>query len=77
MWTRRFWRETLDRAVKSAAQAPLVVWGVGDVALNAFELDWRLGAGVAAGAALVSLLTSLASAPIGEPETPTLGRHAA
>ena len=77
MYTRKFWRETLERAVKSAAQAPLVAWGVGDLALNAFELDWRLGAGVAAGGAIVSLLSSLASAPIGEPESPSLaGRPA-
>lgn len=72
MFTREFWLDTLERAVKSAAQAPLVVWAVGDQALNAFELDWQLGLGVAAGGALVSVLTSLGSIPIGARRSPSL-----
>lgn len=74
MWTRDFWLATAERAIKSAAQAPLVAWGVGDLALDAFTLDWRLGLGVAAGGALVSVLTSLASAPLGADRSPSLVR---
>ena len=74
MWSREFWIATAERAVKSAAQAPLVAWGVGDVALDVFALDWRLGLGVAAGGALVSVLTSLASAGAGPDRSPSLVR---
>jgi hypothetical protein len=45
---------------------------VGDVALNALTLDWKLGLGVAAGGALASLLTSLASVKIGPTSSPWL-----
>jgi len=72
VWTREFWLATAERAVKSAAQAPLIAWGVGDVALDAYTLDWRLGLGVAAGGALVSVLTSLASARVGPDRSPSL-----
>lgn len=67
--SRKFWSEAADRALKTAAQAPLLAWGVGDVAMNAFDLDWSLGLGLALGGALFSLLTSVGSANIGEAGT--------
>lgn len=72
MFTRRFGFELVERAVKSAAQAVLVTWGVGDGLLDAFALDWRLAAGVAAGSAIASALTSIASAPFGPDDSPSL-----
>ena len=67
---RRFWTDAIDRAIQAAAQAPLLAWGVGDVGTNAFDLDWELGVGFAAGGALLSLLSSIASARVGDPGTP-------
>lgn len=49
------------RAVKTAAQALLVLTGSDMV--NILTLDWSQIAGVAAGMAFVSLLTSLAGLP--------------
>lgn len=72
MFTRSFWLQTAERAVKTAAQAVLVVWGVGDRVLNVLTLDWRLGLGVAAGGALLSVLTSLVSAGVGPSDTPSV-----
>lgn len=60
-----FWKAVAERAVKTAAQAVVVGWAVGDGAFNAFEVDWQLGLGLAAGGAVASLLTSLASIPVG------------
>lgn len=71
MFTWRFWRETLERAVKTAAQMPLVAWGVGDQMLDVFALDLRLGLGVAAGGAVVSVLTSLATIKVGADNSPS------
>lgn len=64
MWTIVFWKETADRAIKSAAQAVLLGVGLGE-GLNAFDVDWQLGLGFALGGAVLSLLTSVASAPFG------------
>ncbi len=65
MWTRAFWIETTDRAIKSAAQAVILGLGLGE-GLNAFAVDWKLAAGFALGGAILSALTSLISAPIGD-----------
>jgi len=64
MWTLAFWKETVDRAVKSAAQAVILGLGLGE-GLNAFAVDWRLAAGFALGGAFLSILTSVISAPFG------------
>ncbi len=75
MFTRSFWVQAGERAVKSAAQMVIVAWGL-DVAastgaVDAFALDWRLGLGAAAGGAILSLLTSLLSAGVGPSGTPS------
>ena len=49
------------RAIKSAAQAVIVLTGTD--AVNVLTLDWVQIAGVAVGMAFVSLLTSLAGLP--------------
>jgi len=65
MLTTAFWIGAIDRAVKSFAQALLLLWGA-DAAFNIVEVDIKGALGVAAGAVVLSLLTSLVSAPIGE-----------
>lgn len=65
LFTARFWREAADRAVKTAAQALLLFWGGGDL-FNAWEVNWTSSAGIALGGAVLSLATSLASAPFGD-----------
>jgi hypothetical protein len=65
-----FWKQALERAVKSAAQA--VVGAVLlDKPANVIHLDWKLGLGVAGGAAVLSILTSIISLPVGEPDSPS------
>jgi hypothetical protein len=59
----RFVRETVERAVKSAAQAAILV--VGADRLDAFSTDWAHVAGFAIGGFVLSVLTSLASKPLG------------
>jgi hypothetical protein len=71
MFTRLFWRGTAERAIKTAAQV-LVVYLGADV-FNAFSVHWDRAAGIAAGAAIVSILTSIASSQVGEAKgTPSL-----
>jgi hypothetical protein len=73
MFKRKFWIETGERAAKSAAQYGLLSWGtvvftsVGEVVSTA----QALGFGVLFGAG-ISLLTSIASANIGDKGTPSL-----
>jgi hypothetical protein len=71
MFTVTFWKQAVERAIKSAAQALLGLW-VGAQAFNAWDVDWKKAAGVALGAALLSVLTSLASAGVGKKGSPSL-----
>jgi hypothetical protein len=68
MRTVAFWREAAERAVKSAAQALLGLWPLDQ--FNILDADPRLAGGIAAGAAVLSVLTSLASTAIGRADSP-------
>lgn len=68
-----FWLATAERAVKTAAQAPLTAWLVGDGLINAFDVDWSAAAGLALGGAVVSTAFSLASIKVGTDDGPSLG----
>jgi hypothetical protein len=72
MWTLSFWKQVAERAVKGAAVAVVTSWSIGDGLMNAFDVNATEAAGLALGGALVSILLSLISAPIGEPGTPSL-----
>ncbi len=64
MWTLSFWKETADRAIKTAAQAVLLGLGLGE-GLNAFDVDFQLALGFALGGLALSVLTSVVSSPFG------------
>lgn len=71
MFTVQFWKETLERAIKTFAQSILLGTGLGE-GLNLFDVDFGLALGFGGGGALLSLLTSVASAPFGQGGTPSL-----
>ena len=63
IFTRVFWLDALERAIKTAAQTTIIGLAMSDVGpVNAFELDYGLGAGFAAGGFILSALTSIGTA---------------
>lgn len=68
--TAAFWVSTLERAVKTAAQVAAALIGTGAVGIT--ELDWAQIGSVAATAAVLSVLTSLASDRLGPADGPSL-----
>jgi hypothetical protein len=70
MWTKKFWKQAFERSVKSSAQALIGLWLV-DGVFNIMTIDPGLAGGVAAGAAVLSVLTSIVSLPAGEPDSPS------
>jgi hypothetical protein len=68
-----FWTGAFDRALKSFAQALLLLWGA-DEGLNLLDVNIMQSLGVAAGALVLSLLTSMVSAPVGDDGTTSLLR---
>lgn len=73
MFTAKFWKSASERAIKSSAQALLGLWALDG--FNAIEADYALAGGVALGAAMLSVLTSIVSLSIGQPDSPSLVRE--
>lgn len=72
MWTSNFWKATAERALKSAAQA-IIGLMVGDTVFDIWQADYKKALGVAVGAAVLSVLTSVVSAPVGsDKDSPSL-----
>lgn len=63
MWNKQFALAVLERAVKTFAQALVAVFAAGSVTV--LDADWTQALAVSGTAALVSVLTSIASASIG------------
>lgn len=59
MWTIQFWKDLLERALKSGAQAAALAYG-GNL-VDVWSLDWKAVAGVILAGAFLSVLTSLGS----------------
>jgi hypothetical protein len=64
MWTAAFWKATAERAVKTFAQASLAALGVG--AVNLASVGWLPALTLAGVATLLSVLSSLGSAKVGD-----------
>lgn len=59
VWTAAFWRDTGERAIKTAAQTLAGTFG-GD-AVGLFDIDWSTSLSITAGAVIFSVLTSIGS----------------
>ena len=70
MFSRYFWKSTLERALKSFAQSLLAVLGVAQVGV--LDVAWPAAVSTAAMAGVLSVLTSLASAKVGADDDPSL-----
>ena len=68
-----FWVAAGERAVKTFAQSLVALFAAGVTILN---IDWQQGLAVAATAAVVSVLTSVASVRLGQFEGPSLAGEA-
>lgn len=78
MLSKAFFKDLAERAVKTFAQTLLAVLAVG---VPIWEMDWVSALGIAAGATVLSVLTSVASAGAGNHDTASLvdtpGKHRA
>jgi hypothetical protein len=70
IWTVGFWKGACERAVKTAAQTAVAFFVIGETGVA--DVDWATVGGISLVAAIVSVLTSLASAPFGPEGTPSL-----
>lgn len=69
MLNKIFWADAAERAVKTAAQAALGVFVAG---VTIMSVNWAEAAAIAGTAALVSILTSIASSGVRHQESGSL-----
>ncbi|MGW8846628.1 holin [Streptomyces xiamenensis] len=63
MTTPAFWRATIERAVRTAAQTLVAVLGLDTTGV--LDVAWSEGLALAGSAALLAVLTAIASAGVG------------
>jgi hypothetical protein len=64
MWSVLFWKDAVERAVKTVAQALIAL--ISADTMNVLSADLVQLLGVSLGAGIVSLLTSIASSAVGD-----------
>lgn len=70
MWSTRFWKDAIERALKTFAQTLIALLGVGGFGI--IDAPWLSSLSVAGLAALLSVLSSVASATVGDQGTASL-----
>jgi hypothetical protein len=70
--TAAFWKATAERALKTAAQVALALLSA-DHLLGVLDVDWQATSSATLLAALLSVLSSIASAKISSDGSPSLG----
>jgi hypothetical protein len=75
---KQFWIATTERAIKTFVQALIAAFGVGQVSgavgIDVAAIDWRGALSLAFSAALLSVLMSVGSGPIGAINSPSVIR---
>lgn len=69
MFTKTFWKQALERAIKTAAQAAAALLTANGTGV--LDVNWGAVASVAGLAALASILTSIVTSGVGEPDSPS------
>lgn len=69
MWTWTFWKQALERAIKTAAQVGAALLGV--AGLGILDVDWKSVGSVVALAIVASFLTSIATSEVGQANSPS------
>ena len=72
MWSLGYWKQTVERAVRTAAQVALSFWVVGETGI--LDVDWQQFASVVGLAALASVAMSLVGSGLNDPENPSFVR---
>lgn len=67
---RNFWRQAAERAIKTAGQAVAGLL-LADQPFDIAQANLPRAAGVALGGFVLSLVTSIATAPVGQPDDPS------
>jgi hypothetical protein len=72
LFTTKFWADTAERSIKTLAQSLLALTVVGEGVFNILTVNWQQALGVAVGAGVISILTSIVSATLTSSDSASL-----
>lgn len=72
MWSKEFWKQTAERAIRTAAQVALSFWVVGQTGI--LDVDWQQFWSIVGLSAIASVLTSLVGSGVNDADTPSMVR---
>jgi hypothetical protein len=72
VWELSYWKQVIERAVRTAAQVALSFWVVGQTGI--LDVDWQQFFSVVGLATLASVAMSLVGSGLNDPETPSMVR---
>lgn len=72
MWTKTFWKDAIERAIKTTAQSLVALWATGTTGI--LDVDWVNALSVAGLAFLMSVLTSIIGVNAGDKGTASVVR---
>jgi hypothetical protein len=72
VWSKEFWKQTGERAIKTAAQVALSFWVVGQTGI--LDVDWQQFWSIVGLSAIASVLTSLVGSGMNDADTPSMVR---
>jgi hypothetical protein len=72
MWTGTFWKDAIERAIKTFAQVAAAAFTAGNMLEMFSPLDLQQVLMLAGASAVVSVLTSIASSGVGDSESASL-----
>jgi hypothetical protein len=67
MFTKLFWKDAIERAISTAAQAAILA--IGGQGASIVDPGWLVALGFAAGGFVLSIIKSLAAGAIGSPNS--------
>jgi hypothetical protein len=70
LFTLNFWKQALERAVKTGVQSAATVLAIGE-GFNVFAVDWNLAGAFFLSGAVMSVVTSFLTAGFGESDSPS------
>ena len=73
IWQMQFWKNTAELVLRGAAIAAAT--GMGGSLVDAWHLNWATIGGMALSGAVLSLVTSLSSAQVGQKGSPLVTSH--
>lgn len=71
MWTKKFWFDALERAIRTAVQAPVAAWLTAKIS-SVYDINFKAAVGVMSFSFIMSIIMSIGGSQIGSETSASL-----